>query len=79
MIGYLVVAVALILFGAALGFAAVVSLASRKDKILTAPPLNRIVSGARAANGLHVIRHPEPFREAAYRHDLPRPVDREWW
>jgi hypothetical protein len=79
MIGYLIVALALILFGAAVGFAAVVSWASTKDKKLAAPPVNRLFHGVRAANGLHVIRHPDQFREAAaHRHDLPRRVDREW-
>ena len=73
------VAAALVLFGAALGFVAVVSLASRRDKDMTAPAPNRLARGARAANGLHV-RHPELFREAAaYRHNLPRPGDRERW
>lgn len=72
-------AVALVLFGAVGGFVAVISLASHKDKNLRAPASNRLARGARAAHGMHV-RRPEPFREAAaYRHDLPRPADREWW
>lgn len=82
MIGYLIVAVALVLFGAVLGFVAVVSVGSlrAKDPDLTAPPPNRLARGARAASGMHAIRHAEPFREAAaYRHDLPRPGNREWW
>jgi hypothetical protein len=79
MMGYLVVAVVMVLFGVALGFVAVVSLAGRLDKDVTIPPPNRFARGARAASGLHV-RRPEPFREAAaYRHDLPRPDDRERW
>jgi hypothetical protein len=79
MIGYLLVAVALILFGAALGFVAVVSLASHQDKDLTAAPSSRLARGARTANGLHT-RHHQPLREsAAYRHDLPGLRGREWW
>lgn len=78
MTGYLIVAVVMILLGIAIGFVAVVSLAGRLDKDVTVPPPNRFARGARAASGLH--RRPEPFREAAaYRHDLPRPGDREWW
>jgi hypothetical protein len=80
MIGtYMLAAVALVLFGAAVGFVGVISLASRQDKNMTAPTSSRLARGARTANGLHV-RRPEPFREAAaYRHDLPRPADRERW
>jgi hypothetical protein len=82
MIGYLIVAVALVLLGAALGFVAVVSLGSlqAKDPDLTASPPSRLARGARAASGMHAIRHTEPLREAAaYRYDLPRPSDQEWW
>ncbi len=80
MIGtYVLAALALVLFGAAVGFIAVISLASRQDKDMTASTPNRLARGARAANGLHV-RRPELLREAAaYRHDLPQPDDREWW
>jgi hypothetical protein len=80
MIGtYLLAAVALVAFGAAVGFVAVISLASHRDKNITAPASGRLYRGARAAHGLHG-RRPEPFREAAaYRHDLPRPAGREWW
>ena len=82
MIGYLIVAVALVLLGAALGFVAVVSLGSRqaKDPHLTTSPPSRLARGARAATGMHAIRHTEPLREAAaYRHNLPRPSDPKWW
>lgn len=80
MIGtYVFAAVALVGFGAVVGFIAVISLASHRDKNITAPASSRFNRGARAAHGLHVHR-PEPFREAAaYRHDLPSPADREWW
>jgi hypothetical protein len=79
MIGYMLIAVALILFGAALGFVAVISWASPRDKKLTSPPPNQLFRSARAASGLHAIRHQEPLREAAaHRHDLPRQGDREW-
>jgi hypothetical protein len=75
---YVLASVALILLGAVGGFVAVISLASHRDKNLIAPAPNRLARGARAAHGLYV-RHPEQFREAAaYRHDLPRPTDREW-
>jgi hypothetical protein len=79
MIGtYVLAAVALVLLGAVGGVVAVISLASHWDKNVTAPPPSRLARGARVAHGLHV-RQPEPFREAAaYRHDLPRPADREW-
>jgi hypothetical protein len=78
MMGYLIVAIVMILFGIAVGFMAVVSLAGRLDKDVTVPPPNRFARGARAASGLH--RRPEPLREvAAYRHGLPRPGDPEWW
>jgi hypothetical protein len=71
--------VALVLFGAAGGFIAVISLASRQDKDMTAPASGRLARGSRAAHGLGV-RRPEAFHEAAaYRHDLPRTADREWW
>jgi hypothetical protein len=82
MIGYLIVGVALVLFGVALGFVAVVSVGSHLaiDPDLTASPPSRLARGSRAASGMHAIRHAEPFREAAaYRHDLPRPGDRERW
>jgi hypothetical protein len=79
MIGtYVVAAVALVLFGAAGGYIAVVSLASRRDKDMTTPTSSRVARGARVANGLH-IRRLDPLHEAsAYRHDLPRLIDREW-
>ena len=79
MIGtYVSAAVALFLFGAAGGYIAVISLASRRDKDMTTPTSSRLARGARVANGLYV-RRPDPLHEAAaYRHDLPRPTDREW-
>ena len=79
MIGtYVLAAVALIGFGAVGGFVAVISLASHRDKEITAPTSSRLDRGARSAHGLHVRL--EPLREAAaYRHELPRPSDREWW
>lgn len=79
MIGtYVFAAVALVLFGAAGGYIAVISLASRRDKEITAPISRRLARGARVANGLHV-RRPDPLHEAAaYRHDLPWLTDREW-
>ena len=79
MIGlYVFAAVALILFGAACGFIAVISLASRRDKDMTIPLQAQLARGARVANGLHV-RRPDPLYEAAaYQHDLPRLTDWEW-
>jgi len=75
---YVLAAVALVLFGAAGGYIAVVSLASRRDRDMTAPNSSRLARGARVANGLHV-RRPDPHHEAAaYRHDLPWPTDRDW-
>ena len=82
MIGaYVIVAIALILFGAALGFVAVISLASHRDKDIMAPAPDRVTRGARVAYRLHT-RGPGVFHEAAYRHDPPWPPDRtnrEWW
>ena len=78
MIGtYVLAAVALVLFGAAGGFVAVISLASHRDKDITTPTTDRLHRGARVATRLHT-RGPGVLHEAAYRHDLPRPTDREW-
>lgn len=75
---YVFAAVALVLFGAAGGYTAVISLASRRDKDMTAPTSSRLARGARVGNGLHV-RRPDPLHEAAaYRHDLPWLTDPEW-
>ena len=57
MIGtYVFATAALVLFGAAGGFIAVISLASRRDKDMTTPTSSRLALGARVANGLHVRR-----------------------
>jgi hypothetical protein len=79
MIGaYVVIAAALFLFGAVCGFVVLVSLASHRDKDLDSPAPSRYVRGARVATSLHT-RGPGMFQEAAYRHELPRLNDEEWW
>jgi hypothetical protein len=78
MIAYVLAAAALFLFGTFIGFVAIVSLASHRDKDVTTPTPNRLHQGARAATRLHT-RGPGVLRSAAYRHDLPRPTDQEWW
>lgn len=78
MIGtYLIGAAALFLFGAVCGFVAIVSMASHRDKDIITPAPNRFTRGARVATRLHT-RGPGVFHEAAYRHDLLRPHDKEW-
>jgi hypothetical protein len=74
---YLLLALTLFLFGAAGGVIVVMALASRQDKDITTPASSLLVRGARTVNRLHT-RGPGVLREAAYRHDLPRPTDREW-
>jgi hypothetical protein len=82
MIGaYAVAAIALFLFGAVIGFVAVISMASHRDKDIISPAPDRITQGARVAYRLHT-RGPGVFHEAAYRHESPRPpdrTDRDWW
>jgi hypothetical protein len=78
---YVTAAIALFLFGALIGFVAVISMASHRDKDIMAPARDRLARGARVAYRLHT-RGPGVFHEAAYRHDAPRPPDRsdrEWW
>jgi hypothetical protein len=78
---YLVAAIALFLFGAMIGFVAVISMASHRDKDIIGPPPDQLARGARVAYRLHT-RGPGVFREAAYRNDPPQPPDRsdrEWW
>lgn len=78
MIGmYLLLAFILFLIGAAGGIMVVMALASRRDRDITTPASSRLVRGARTVNRLHT-RGPGVLREAAYRHNLPRPTDREW-
>jgi hypothetical protein len=77
---YVTAAVALFLFGALIGYVAVISMACHRDKDITAPAPNRFTRGARVANRLHT-RGPGVLYEAAYRDDPPWPrdrTDREW-
>jgi hypothetical protein len=74
---YAFIAVALVLLGAVGGFMAVMSLASHRDKDPTTATSSRVARGARVVNGFHA-RHPGIRHEAAYRHHLHRPNDREW-
>jgi len=79
MIACVLAAVALFLFGAFCGFVAIVAMASHRDKDIDAPAPDRFARGARVATGLHT-RGPGVFDEAAaWRHDLPRLNDEEWW
>jgi hypothetical protein len=69
---------ALFLLGAVIGYIAVISLASHRDKDITTATRSRIARGARITNGLHA-RRPGVFHEqVAYRHNLPPRTDREW-
>ena len=77
---YTAIAIALVLFGAAAGWMAIIRLAiyrERKEFTVGAP--DRVTRGARVVNGLHV-RRPAGVREPAYyRHDLPPLNDEGQW
>jgi hypothetical protein len=78
MIGFVVIAVVvLVLFGAAVGFMAVVSLAGWLDKDVTVPPQTRLARAGRAAGGMH--RRPEPIREAVAYRRQPHQHDQGPW
>jgi hypothetical protein len=77
----LIMAAVVFLAGAGAGFLAVVVLGiQREERRLTYPmqpdPPSRLVRGARAATGLHVIARPG-YEAVSYRHRQP-PSSPEW-
>jgi len=80
MIGYITAAVALVGLGSVASFLVLVSLGIHREeraRSMTVRTPDRVARGARVTNGVHA-RYPGVLHEAAaYRHDLPRPTDRE--
>ena len=77
MIGYVLAAVALSLFGAACGVAFVVWLARHGDKDIDPPAADRPAGGVRGATRQH-SRGSGTVQESGYRRDPQWYTDREW-
>jgi hypothetical protein len=76
---YATAAIALFLFGAMGGCLVMIRLAiHREPKDAAVSASDRVTSGARVVNGLHVRRTARLYEPAYRRHDLPPASGGEW-
>jgi hypothetical protein len=78
MMTYAFALLALFLLGAVIGYVALVSVASHRDKDITTSTSSRIARGARRTNGLYAQRPGVLHEKVAYRHQRPPHDDWEW-